>query len=85
MWKPSPRESPDVRVLVTLNPANYPLGQKNLLTEGDIPVVWTNTRFPMLYMNMGHRKQIFDSEIQNRMFTNALLWLGRKEGEWKSS
>jgi len=77
MWKPSARLNPDVHVLVTLNPSNYPLGKKDLLTEGDIPVVWTNTKYHMLYMNMGHGDKIFDSPIQNRMFENAIQWLGK--------
>jgi type 1 glutamine amidotransferase len=76
MWKPSPRLNPDVKVLVTLNPSNYPLGKKDLLTEGDIPVVWTNTHYRMLYMNMGHGDKIFTSNLQNRMFIDAILWLG---------
>ena len=76
MWKPNPRENPAVHVLVTLNPSNYPLGKKDLLTEGDIPVVWTNTKYRMLYMNMGHGSKIFDSNLQNRMFIDAILWLG---------
>jgi type 1 glutamine amidotransferase len=78
MWQPSPRLNPDVKVLATLNPSNYPLGKKNLLTEGDIPVVWTNTRYRMLYMNMGHGDKIFSSNVQNRMFIDAILWLGSK-------
>lgn len=79
MWKPSPRENPKVKVLVTLDPKNYPLGKKDLLTEGDIPVVWTNTRYRMLYVNMGHGDKIFDSDLQNRLYENAILWLGRRK------
>lgn len=75
MWKPSPRESPDVRVLATLSPANYPLGVKNLLTEGDIPVAWTNTKYRMIYLNMGHKSGVFGSEIQNRLFEDTFHWL----------
>jgi type 1 glutamine amidotransferase len=77
-WKPNPRNNKDIKVLVTLDPANYPLGKKNLITEGEIPVVWTNTKYKMLYMNMGHGDQIFDSQIQNKMFEDAILWLGTK-------
>lgn len=79
MWKPSPRENPKVKVLLTLEPKNYPLGKKDLLTEGDIPVVWTNTQYRMLYVNMGHGDKIFDSDIQNRLYENAILWLGRRK------
>jgi type 1 glutamine amidotransferase len=81
LWKPSPRANKDVKVLVTLDPACYPLGKKDLLTEGDIPVVWTNTKYRMLYINMGHGDKIFDSDIQNRLFENAILWLGTSRRE----
>ena len=54
VWKPSPRLNKDVHVLVTLDPSNYPLGFKDVLLSGDLPVVWTNTRYKMIYLNMGH-------------------------------
>ncbi len=76
IWKPSPRLNKDVKVLITFSPSNYPLGLKDTLVGGDIPVVWTNTRYRMLYMNMGHGTKIFDSAIQNRLFDDALQWLG---------
>jgi type 1 glutamine amidotransferase len=77
-WKPNPRDNKDIKVLVTLDPANYPLGKKDIIRSGDIPVVWTNTRYKMLYMNMGHGDKIMTSEIQNRLFEDAILWLGNK-------
>ena len=76
-WKPDPRDNKDVRVLVTLAPSNYPLGKKDIITEGDIPVVWTNTKYKMIYMNMGHGDQIFNSVTQNKMFEDAVLWLAK--------
>jgi len=75
-WLPSPRQSKDVRVLVTLDPSNYPLGKKDLLTDGDTPVVWTNTRYRMVYMNQGHIYHVFESPIQNQMYDDAIMWLG---------
>jgi hypothetical protein len=53
---------------VTLDPSQYPLGIKNLITDKDpdVPVVWTNTRYKMLYMNMGHGDKIFTNSIQTR-------------------
>jgi uncharacterized protein len=54
LWKPSPRLNQDVCVLLTLAPSNYPLGKKDIIMEGDLPVVWTNTKYRMLYINMGH-------------------------------
>jgi YVTN family beta-propeller protein len=77
VWKPSPRLNKDVRVLVTFDPANYPLGLKNVLTGGDLPVVWTNTKYKMIYMNMGHGEKIFTDATQNKLFEDAILSLGR--------
>lgn len=76
-WKPDPRENKDVRVMVSLDTANYPLGKKDILRSGDVPVVWTNTRYRMLYLNMGHGDQILSSTAQNNLFEDGLLWLGR--------
>jgi uncharacterized protein len=77
-WEPSPRLNKHVQVLVTLDPSNYPLGKKVVLSSGDIPVVWTNTKYRMVYMVMGHGDEtgIFSSPVQNMMFEDALLWLG---------
>jgi type 1 glutamine amidotransferase len=77
-WSPDPRLSKDVKVLATLDPVNYPLGKKDVIRSGDIPVVWTNTRYRMLYVNMGHGDMIFTSDTQNQLFQNAILWLGTK-------
>ena len=77
LWQPSPRANPDVRVLLTLSLASYPLGWKDVLRGGDLPVVWTDTRYRMLYVNMGHGDQIFTNPVQNRLFENAVVWLGR--------
>ncbi|HEY4289093.1 MAG TPA: ThuA domain-containing protein [Puia sp.] len=76
-WLPSPRLSKDVKVLIMLDTANYPLGKKDIIRKGDIPVVWTNTQYRMLYMNMGHGDQNFASPVQDRLFEDAILWLGR--------
>jgi type 1 glutamine amidotransferase len=79
-WKPSPRADSHIHVLLTLDPSNYPLGIKGLLTYGDIPVVWTNTQYKMVYMNMGHGDKVFTSSVQNTLIENATEWLlGRTE------
>jgi type 1 glutamine amidotransferase len=78
IWKPSPRLDKHVKVLLTVDPKMYPIGLKDTITGGDLPVVWTNTRYHMVYMNMGHGDKIFTNPDQNRLFDNALLWLGRR-------
>jgi type 1 glutamine amidotransferase len=77
-WQPNPRANKDVKVLLTLDPSNFPLGFKDTLTGGDIPVAWTNTKYKMIYMNMGHGDKIFSDTRQNQMFEDALMWLGGK-------
>ena len=75
-WKPNPRDNKDIRVLITLDPANYPLGKKDTIHDGDIPVCWTNTRYKMLYVNMGHGDKNLSSPIQDHLFEDGLEWLG---------
>jgi uncharacterized protein len=74
-WDPNPALNKDVKVLLTLAPSNYPIGIKDVLKSGNIPVVWTNTKYKMLYINMGHGDKIFTSPVQNTLIENALLWL----------
>ncbi len=77
-WRPSPRKDSSIHVLVTMDPSMIPLGKKNFLRGDDIPVVWTNTKYRMVYMNMGHGDKVMTDELQNSMFSNAIMWLGRK-------
>ncbi len=79
IWNPSPRLNKEVKVLLTLDPGNYPIGLKDTITGGDLPVVWTSTRYRMIYMNMGHGDKIFTSKEQNTLFEDAILWLGRRK------
>jgi type 1 glutamine amidotransferase len=65
--------------LVTLAPSNYPIGIKDIIKDGDLPVVWTNTKYRMIYMNMGHGEKIFSDSTQNMLFANAILWLGNQK------
>jgi len=74
-WKPSPRERKNVKVLVSLSPENYPLGLKDIVPDGDLPVVWTNTDYRMIYLNMGHGGGIFGDATQNKLIISALRWV----------
>jgi len=80
-WEPSPRELENVKVLVTLSSENYPLGFKDTVTDGDFPVVWSNTDYNMVYMNMGHGERIFVDPTQNYLIYNAVRWLMRERFE----
>jgi formylglycine-generating enzyme required for sulfatase activity len=77
-WNPSPRDAKDIKIIMTLDPMNYPLGISTILIGGDTPVVWTNTNFNMVYINMGHDSVSMTDHLQNRLFKNALMWVGKK-------
>jgi len=36
-------------------------------------------RYRIVYMNMGHGDKIFTSGEQNKLFENAILWLGTRK------
>lgn len=74
-WQPDPRSNPDIEILVSLSPKNFPMGLKDVVFGGDFPVVWTNTRYRMVYINMGHGDECFTDATQNLLFINALRWL----------
>ena len=93
-WKNDLRTNPDIKILVSIDSTSYPLGTGPKLYEiwhsGYYPVVWTNTKYRMIYLNMGHNdidyehntnKELsfsFQNKIQNKMILDALVWLGRK-------
>lgn len=74
-WNPSPGENPDVRVLLSLSQRNYPIGIKDVVFSGDFPVVWTNTRYRMIYLNIGHGDKEFTDATQNLLVVNAFRWI----------
>lgn len=74
-WQPDPRSNPDIKVLASLSPKNFPMGLKDVVFGGDFPVVWTNTKYRMVYINMGHGDRCFSDATQNLLFVNALRWV----------
>ena len=74
-WNPDPRSNPDLRILASLAEENFPMGLKDVVYGGDFPVVWTNTKFRMVYINMGHGDETFSDPTQNLLIINALRWI----------
>ena len=74
-WTPSPRVNPDVKVLLTLDESNFPLGVKNTLNGGDVPVAWINTRYRMVYLNYGHGDRIYSTPVLPTMIDNSVRFL----------
>ena len=79
-WTPSPRANPDVKVLLTLDASNFPLGVKNTLNGGDIPVAWIHARYRMVYLNFGHGDRIYSAPALPTVIDNALRWLLASDG-----
>jgi uncharacterized protein len=55
------------------------IGVKGVIPSGELPMVWTNTKYRMIYINMGHGAngdKIYSDPTQNGLFKNAILWRG---------
>lgn len=94
-WSNDLRKNPDIKILLSVDSSSFPLGTgpkaHEIWHSGYYPVVWTNKKYRMLYLNMGHNdidyehhtnkdlSQTFANETQNRLVLDALLWLGRKK------
>jgi hypothetical protein len=93
-WKNDLRNNPDIKILVSIDSTSFPLGTgpkpNEIWHSGFYPVVWTNTKYRMIYINMGHNdidyehnantelSFTFTNRIQNKLVLDALDWLGRK-------
>lgn len=91
-WSNDLRANPDIKILLSIDPASFPLGtgpkQHEIWHSGYYPVAWTNRRYKMLYFNMGHNdidyenktnrtlSYTFANEVQDRLIIDGLLWLG---------
>lgn len=74
-WQPSPRQNPDVEVLLSLSQKNYPFGIKDVIFSGDFPVVWRNLKYRMVYLNYGHGDRCFSDATQNLLTVNAFRYV----------
>ena len=91
-WEKDLRQNPDIDILLSIDSSSFPLGTgpkpHEIWHEGYYPVVWTNRKYKMLYLNMGHndidyehntRKELsfqFNNPIQNQLVLQGLRWLG---------
>ena len=94
-WELDIRNNPDIKILLSIDPKSFPLGTgpkpHEIWHSGYYPVVWTNIRYRMLYINMGHNvidydnktmkelSQTFVNETQNKLIIDGLLWLGGRK------
>lgn len=90
-WKTDLKTKPDIRILLSIDPASFPLGTgpkaHEIWHSGYYPVVWTNRNYKMLYINMGHNDMDYGgtgkelsftlaNETQNKLILDGLMWLG---------
>jgi hypothetical protein len=93
-WENDLRNNPDIKILLSIDSTSFPLGTgpkaHEIWHSGYYPVAWTNKKFKMIYVNMGHNdidyehapynkelSHTFDNEEQNKFIISSLLWLGQ--------
>jgi len=91
-WECDLRTNADIEILLSIDPSSFPLGTGpkpyEIWHSGYYPVVWTNLKYKMLYVNMGHNDMdyehktnrelsfTFTNDNQDQFIINSLLWLG---------
>jgi hypothetical protein len=86
-WQNDLRKNPDIKILLSIDPSGFPVGTdpNQSFTSGYYPIVWTNTKYKMMYCNSGHNLMDYAankatsstwSNAQHvKMIFNALKWL----------
>lgn len=63
--------NPDIKILLSIDPTSFPLGtgpkQSEIWHSGYYPVVWTNKKYKMLYINMGHNDIDYDNKTNKEL------------------
>lgn len=93
-WERDLRENPDIQILLSVDPASFPLGTgpkpSEIWHSGYYPIAWTNRKYRMVYTNMGHNdmdyegktnkplSSTFSSAAENTFIVQSLLWLGSR-------
>lgn len=98
-WEKDLRQNPDIDILLSIDSTSFPLGTgpkpHEIWHGGYFPVVWTNTKYTMIYFNMGHNDIDYEHKygptnkrlshtlndiIQDSLIIDGLLWLGTETG-----
>jgi len=94
-WNNDLKKNPDIEILLAIDESSFPLGTgpkpNEIWHDGYYPVVWTNKKYKMLYVNMGHNdidyehgtnktlSYTFENEAESNLILNGLLWLGNSK------
>jgi hypothetical protein len=92
-WEKDLRQNPNIEILLSIDSTSFPLGtgpkQHEIWHSGYYPVVWTNKKYKMLYINMGHNDIDYDNKTNKELsFTlenaaecqliiDGLFWLAK--------
>jgi hypothetical protein len=91
-WEKDLRKDPNIKILLSIDSTSFPLGtgpkQSEIWHSGYYPVAWTNTKYKMLYLNMGHNdidyehhtnkdlSHTLENEYEDKMIIDAVMWMG---------
>ncbi|MGN6495164.1 MAG: ThuA domain-containing protein [Agriterribacter sp.] len=94
-WENDLTKNRDIKILLSIDSSSFPLGtgpkQHEIWHSGYYPVAWTNTKYKMIYMNMGHNdidyenktnktlSFTFNNPLQNKFILQSLLWLAKRQ------
>jgi len=92
-WSHDLRTNADIKILLSIDPVSFPLGTgpkpNEIWHSGYYPVAWTNTKYRMIYFNMGHNDMdyehhtnaelsfTFANPTEAQLVVDGLLWLGQ--------
>lgn len=93
-WSEDLRTNPDIKILLSVDSSSFPLGTgpkpSEIWYSGYYPVAWTNIKYRMVYINMGHNdmdyenhspknlSSSFSSKTQNDFLLRALFFVAGK-------
>ncbi|MCX2479490.1 ThuA domain-containing protein [Pedobacter sp. MC2016-15] len=93
-WSEDLRTNPDIRILLSIDSSSFPLGtgpkSSEIWHSGYYPVAWTNVKYRMVYINMGHNdmdyenhsaknlSSTFSSKTQNDFLLRSLFFVAGK-------
>ncbi|GAC1409069.1 MAG: hypothetical protein NVSMB53_00680 [Gemmatimonadaceae bacterium] len=97
-WEKDLRQNPDIDILLSIDSTSFPLrsgpNEQDIWYSGYYPAVWTNRRYRMIYLNIGHNdidhehkydasnetlSNTLNNPIEDQLIIDALLWLGNGE------
>jgi len=94
-WSDDLRKNPDIKILLSVDPSSFPLGtgpkQNEIWKSGYYPVAWTNVKYHMVYINMGHNdmdyenhtikdlSSSFSGETQNQFLLRSLFFVAKRK------